>query len=233
MRIALCDSDTKCIKKHKQMIYRYANLRHKEIVVEEYCSGTDLLDSKQTYPLVILDYHINSLNGLETAKLLRKSDNSCAIVFLSAYTGFVFDAFEVNPYRFLVKPLDEKTLFTFLDDFLYNHTADRPLWIKNGDDTVCLNTNDIFYLEADNKHCIISLRNEKLHCRKTMAYVYGELPKNHFCKINRAFIVNFNYIARFNSDMIRLNNGAGLHISRSYYKSFKSEYRAFINPQIL
>lgn len=233
MRIALCDSDTESIKRHKQMIYKYANLHRMEILVEEYCSGIDLLTCRKNYALVILDYHTATLNGLETAMLLRKSNNSCAIVFLTAYTGFIFESFKVNPYRFLVKPIDEKLLFKLLDDFFETRTADRTLWIKDGDNTVCLNTDDIFYLEADNKHCIIGLRSKRIHCRKTMAHVYGELPKNHFCKINRAYIVNFKYISGYNSDIIRLDNGTGLHVSRTYYKSFKNEFRAFSEPQEL
>ncbi len=233
MRIALCDSDIECIRKHKQMIYKYANNHRMEIVVDEYRSGTELLACRRSYALVILEYRTNTLNGLETAALLRKSNNSCKIVFLSAYTGFIFESFKVNPYRFLVKPIDEKILFKLLDDFFETRADDRPLWIKDGDDTVCLNTNDIFYLEADNKHCIIGLRNKKIHCRKTMAHVYDELPKNHFCKINRAYVVNFKYISEYNSDEIRLDNGTGLHISRSYYKSFKNEFRSFAEPQEL
>lgn len=92
MRIALCDSDIECIRKHKQMIYKYANNHRMEIVVDEYCSGTELLACRRSYVLVILEYRTNTINGLETAALLRKSNNSCKIVFLSAYTGFIFES---------------------------------------------------------------------------------------------------------------------------------------------
>jgi len=66
-----------------------------------------------------------------------------------------------------------------------------------------------------------------------MARVYGTLPKNQFCKINRAYVVNFNYISAYNSDIIRLANGKDLHVSRNYYKSFKKEYKFFANPQVI
>lgn len=233
MRIAICDSDTECIKKHKQMIYKYANIHRLEILVEEFYSGIELLASHKSYALVILDYCTNALNGLETAVLLRKSDNSCAIVFLSAYTGFIFDSFKVRPYRFLVKPINESILFELLNDFFEARDGYRPLWVKDGDNTVCLSADDIFYLEADNKHCIIGLKSKKIHCRKTMAHVYEELPKDRFCKINRAYIINFKYVSGYNSDEIRLDNGTGLHVSRNYYKSFKSEFRSFAEPQEL
>ena len=58
-------------------------------------------------------------------------------------------------------------------------------------------------------------------------------PKNHFCKINRAFVVNFNYISAYSSDSICLNNGEILPLSRNYCKSFKEEYLSYANPCVL
>lgn len=227
MRIALCDADSDAIKVTKRIIYEYANLRGIELLVEEYASGTELLMNKIKYPLVILDYNIRDLNGLETARLLRKSNPDCAIIFLSSYTGFIFDSFKVSPFRFLLKPLDKILLFSSLDDFFIIRTDNRPIWIKDGGDTFCLSANDILYLEADNKSCYISLRNKKIRCRKTMARVYFELPRQHFGKINRAYVVNFNYISGYNSDAVTLCTGEQLHVGRSYFRSFREEYRAF------
>ena len=227
MRIALCDADDNAIKATKRILYEYANFRGIELLAEEYSSGTRLILNGVKYPIIILDYNLRGLNGLETARLIRKSNPDCAIIFLSSYTGFIFDSFEVSPYRFLLKPLDKGLLFSALDDFFEAQNNNRPLMIKDGGDIFCLNTNDIFYLEADNKNCFISLRNKKIRCRKTMARVYEELPHQHFGKINRAYVVNFNYISGYNSDAVTLRNGERLHVGRSYFKSFREEYSEF------
>ncbi|MGN0493655.1 MAG: LytR/AlgR family response regulator transcription factor, partial [Acutalibacteraceae bacterium] len=203
------------------------NLRGIELLVEEYCSGAGLLLNASEYPLFILDYNLRGINGLETAKILRKKSPSCAIIFLSAYTGFVFDSFEVNPHRFLLKPLNKDILFSALDDYFKACSENRPLWVKDGYDTFCLNTGEILYLEADNKNCFISLRDKKIRCHKTMAQVYGALPKRSFGKINRAYVVNFNYISSYSSDNVMLRNGERLHVGRSFFKSFKEEYKSF------
>lgn len=233
MRIAICDGDIKCAEKTKKIIYDYANRHRLELLVEIYDSSNALLESRHNYLLIILEYHVNGLNGLETAKHLRKKNCRSTIIFLSAYTDFVFESFGVMPYRFLLKPQEQKTLFAALDEFFFHPHTHRPLWIKSGGDTFCLKANDIFYLEADNKNCLIGLREDKVHCKKTMAHVYGRLPKNCFCKINRAYVVNFNYISGYNSDIIKLANGKTLHISRNYYKTFKQEYKTFADPHVI
>ena len=130
----------------------------------------------------------------------------------------------------MVPPLKEDEIYTVLDEFFKEYSNNYPLWIKCGEETVSLNVKDIFYLEANNKHCIVHLTNEELDCNKTMARVSGVLPKNRFTKINRAYIVNFECIKKYNNDAVFLKNGKQLHISRNYLKSFKQEYRLFLNP---
>ena len=205
MKIAICDNDIKSLKKSKKTVYEYLNRRNIDSVVDEFTSGVALL----------------------------KRNPKCAIIFLSECSEFVFDSFKVNPYRFLLKPLERNALFNALDDYFGTRISDRPVWVKCGDDTVCFNTGDIYYLEADNKNCLIRLEDESVRCNKTMARVYGVLPKNHFCKINRAFVVNFNYISAYSSDSICLNNGEILPLSRNYCKSFKKEYLSYANPCVL
>lgn len=231
MRIAVCDSKESDINATKRLLYEYGNSRRLEFTVFEFLSGKNLLASRENFDIIILDYMLSDINGLETAKRLRQRNPFCTIIFLTSYTGFIFDSFKVNPYRFLLKPLDKTSLFLALDDYFAN--SKTTLWVKEGTDTFCLKTGDIFYLEANNKKCTINLRSRKINCNKTMAAVYDVLPKNNFCKINRAFIVNLNYISGYNKDSLRLSNGEILHISRSFSSSFKTEYRTFSQPKVI
>lgn len=230
MRIAVCDGDIAGLKKMKGMIYEYANSHCIELLVDCYNSAFELLGADIKYRLIILDYNIYGLNGLETARLLRQNGEECELIFVSAYTGFIIESFKVNPYRFLLKPLDKQDLFAALNDFF--RRTDSTLWIKDGDNTFCVSARDILYLEADNKNCFMSLEEGKIHCHKTMARVSGALPDRHFCKINRAFIVNFNHITGFNSDSVRLKNGELLRMTRNYRKNFEVRYRDFSDPRI-
>ena len=98
-------------------------------------------------------------------------------------------------------------------------------------DRVCINTSEIVYLEANNKNCFINLQTEQIRCNTTMARVYSVVPKNHFLKINRAYIVNSDYVNKYNNELVYLKNGVELRISRNYLKDFKQEYIKYINPR--
>lgn len=230
MRIAICDIDKAFLSHLKKIVYRYAELNRLDIVADCYLSGESVLDRSTYYNIIFLGYELVGMNGLETAVKLRENKINSSIIFISDYTDFVFDAFKVEAFRFLPKASDETELFAVLDDFFGKLGHDYPLWIKSEDDVVCLNTGDIYYVEADNKHCRIHLKDEVLSCNRTMARVYNVLPQNHFSKTNRAFVVNLNHISRYNNEFIVLKNGETLHPSRNYYKSFKEEYRRFLKP---
>lgn len=232
MRIAICDSDKNYLKTLKQLLYRYSNTYKMDFIVEEFLNGEQLLQSKNEYCLIFTEYILSGINGLETTKLLRKNNNKTAIIFLSQNTDFIFESFKVSPYRFLTKPLKSEDLFDTLNDFFKSYREEYPLCITDDINTHCLNATDILYLEADNKHCFIHLKNEVIPCKRTMARVSSTLPQKQFKKIHRAFIVNLNFIKKYNNEYVFLNNGEKLHISRNYCKYFKEEYLNFANPKI-
>ncbi len=232
MRIAICDGNTAHIKKLKNLLYRYSNSNKMEFIVEEFSSGEELLKSKNKYCLIFIEYFLSGINGLETAKKLRAKRIESEIIFLSQTTDFIFESFKVSPYRFLTKPLNTQTLFETLNDFFVSYSENYPLWITNYVTTHCINTAEIFYLEANNKHCFIHLKAESIPCNKTMARVFNTLPQKYFSKINRAFIVNLNCISGYDNEYVFLKNGESIHITRKYFKPFKQEYFEFSNPKI-
>lgn len=233
MKIAICDTDKNFILKIKNTIYRYADIHRLDIVVDYYTSGEKLLKSQENYNLIFLEYNLFGINGLETAKIIKKSHHNTTIIFMSGDTSFIFDAFKVSPFRFLKKPIKYNHFIEALDSYLKKFGNDHPLWIKSEDHTFCLSTNEVLFIEANNKHCYVHLKNDKLKCNKTMARVFEVLPKNHFLKINRAFVVNLDYITAYTHEELTLKNGVSLPISRNFQKSFKEEYQRFSSPKIL
>lgn len=233
MRIAICDNNIKNLDLIKQMIYCYADKCRLDIVVDNYTYGEKMLTSKKKYDLVILSFCLTGKNGLEIAKEIRRCGSIATIIFTSSDTDLILEALKLNPFRFLITPLNPNDLFSALDEYFKGLTSNIPLCVKSGKDTVCLNTADIIYIEADNKHCIIHTTSEIIPCNRTMGRLYEILPKSRFFKINRAFIVNSNFINRFNNEEVTLKNGCSLRISRCFLNDFKCNYQKYINPLLV
>ena len=224
MRCAICDDDKIFRDNLKCIIDTYSNIHRLEIVTDEYINGDHLLNSSEKYDMIFLDYKMDGIDGLETARILRKRDINCAIIFLTNYPYFVYESFEVNAFRFFEKPIDAGKLFLALDKYFEIYGNNLPLLFKIGRNNIVIKTNEIIYIEADNKKCYINLSGEKLSCARTMASVAMLIPNNIFYKVHKAFIVNFNYISNYTKESVYLANNDCVPISRKYFSFFKKAY---------
>ena len=227
IRIAVCDDEQFFIDSLSNAICEYSESRGLAISIDRFTSGEGLLSGVNDHDIVLLDYNMGGINGLETAKALRKKNIYCTIIFLTSYTQFVFESFKVSPFRFFKKPLDTQELHKALDEYFEQFGNNYPLQLTVNRETICIRTNDIIYLEADKKKCYIILAKERMHCAKSMGAVASLLPDNIFFKVNKAFIVNFNHIEKYDNDLIHFRNGDSVHVSRKYLTPFKTAFKQF------
>lgn len=233
MRIAICDSDLILAQKLKAAVYTYAALKRLDLLVEIFPSGEALLKSNVRYRLLMIAYDLQGLNGLETAKRMKQLFFHSSVIFLGNAPHFVLESIEIHPLRILPEPTKIDLLYAALDGYFTEIADRRPLWIKNGCDTLCCTSGEILYLEADNKHCLVSLANKKVPCHKTMAHFAHSLPSNRFLKISRAYIVNLTHIESYSKKTVRLTNGETLPVTKKYYDDFISGFSAFCDPVVV
>ena len=70
-----------------------------------------LKELKELQPDVIfLDIEMGDTNGLEMAQLFLECKSSVEIVFITAYSQYAVDAFELNAMDYLLKPIQKKRL---------------------------------------------------------------------------------------------------------------------------
>ena len=129
MFAALCDDDKYITKEIKKLLLEYAKDNRITIDIDEFESGEELLNSEKNYDIIVLDYQLGSTNGLTVAKELRKRNVLSSIIFLTSYPNFMIDAFEVNTFRFLLKPIDKSKFFKAIDDYIKIVDANYPITI--------------------------------------------------------------------------------------------------------
>lgn len=232
MMIAICNLNKEFVLDLKNKIYRYCAARNIDAVVDCFSSGEKLLERGICYSLVFLDYELEGKNGLVIAEALGKIYVTTRVVFYSSNLEMVFKAFEINAFRFLVPPVSELKLQETLNSFFEAFNAVTALIIKSREEQVRVNVAEILFVEANNKHCIIHITEESFECNRTMARVYELIGASNFGKINRAYVVNFSHIKRFNSDCVTLCDGTTLHISRKYLPVFKDQYFKYLHPLV-
>ncbi|MFR7570339.1 MAG: response regulator [Lachnospira sp.] len=75
---------------------------------------------EQKNDIVIIDISMPEMNGVMAAKYIRKMDDECSIIFLSAYDDFEYarNAIKVRALDYLLKPCDMNDLLAVMDTAL-------------------------------------------------------------------------------------------------------------------
>lgn len=110
MLVAICDDERPFREELRSILFSYKAERRLNIDVYQYPNGEALLASGKDFDMVFLDYQMPGLDGMAVARELRRKSFTCSIIFVTGYTHFVFDAFEVQPYRFLCKPITTRLI---------------------------------------------------------------------------------------------------------------------------
>lgn len=228
MRIAICDDENIMHKALKNHLEAYAHSRGIVLLYDDYFSGNELIKSKCEYDIIFMDYQMDGIDGLETARKLRKKKIKSAIIFLTSFAQIVFDSFEVDAYRFLMKPIDEDKLFSALDDYRKSVADSRYILVKHNDESIRVNIDDIIYIEASDKHCYIRTVDDSYLYKNTLAVIEKELPQDMFIRSHRTYLVGFKHIVSHNNTEILFDNNEKALISKLKFTPFKNAFTDYI-----
>lgn len=228
MRIAICDDETPMHSLLKRHLDSYARGRNLIVTYFDFMGGKELLAFPQELDLIFLDYQMKELDGLETARKLCAAHIDTPVIFLTSFPHIVFDTFEVNAYRFLVKPVDPEKLTAAMDDLLSDQETDQYIVIKDGESTRRINIDDILYAEASDKTCFVRTTDDGFVYKKTLSEFESLLPEDRFFRSHRAYLVGFRHVVSHTDTTILLDNQEKALISKLKRTPFKKAFQDYI-----
>lgn len=229
MKIAVCDDEKQWLEEVCPMLEAWGRRRDVRLSLFCYTNGDDLLDAhkRECMDLIILDVVMPLLNGIETAKELRRRDTSVPIIFLTSAREFAVESYEVKAFSYLLKPLDDEKLESVLNDFLKTFLLEKHSFTAQTAEGFCkIPVADVCYLEAQNKRVLVYLadgrtveiRERFSECRE----IFSE--DNGFYCCHRSYIVNLNHVEEFSKAGLVTSGHATVPISRNKYAAFKEAY---------
>lgn len=228
MQVAICDDEKIFRDELKKKLLEYRSEKRIEIDIYEFESGNSLLNSENVFDMVFIDYQMPGLDGLETAKAMRLKNCICSIIFITSFPQFVFDSFEVQPFRFFVKPLDAVKLKAAMDSYLKQQKLLNPIVIVEDGEQKTINSENIIYLEGDGKYCLIRTTDTTFKSSKTISKVQELLPKHCFYRIHKSYVVNMYCVSSIVGNEALLINGEKARIGRNHIADFKKVYMNFV-----
>ena len=194
MNIAICDDDKTfrdCLEKH---LKHYFDERSITLNIFQFSSGEELLNNKLLFDLVFLDVEMGEINGIDTGKELRRKNPHAITFVITAFTGYLDDAFKIHAFRFLSKPLDIVRLYKALDDAAELINNDIIVFYDaNSCSDVRIYANDIIYIEIEKKKTKIVTVNNVYYSNERISVWNNKLNGVSFVCPHSSYIVNLNY----------------------------------------
>lgn len=226
----MCDDNPASI----EILEKYFDiLNDSTIDYDVYFSAEELyrykLNNELTYDIYILDIEMQGMNGLELAKTIRTNEPNALIIFLTSYSEYVFDVFEVITFDFLLKPITFKRFQKVLQKASTYFNMNKKLfsfsYCKKNFSIPC---SEIMYIDKSGRKAFLHTPKSTYTLNMTLSNILTHVDPNLFGKIRSSCIVNLEYVQEVVRDELLLKNGESLFVSRNYRHTIKSQHLNFI-----
>lgn len=186
------------------------------LVCDHFESGDVFLQAfpSRTYQAVFLDICMEGTNGIDTARTLRRTDPDLLLVFVTSSPEYVWDAFPVHPFDYLLKPYREEKLFQLADELrrvLFR--AEPELDVRIARQPVQLPLRKIQYAMSQNHYVRIVTDDGECRAVSTFAQVEQLLrAQENFLVCNRGVILNMDKVLRLDGDSFEMLDGTRLPV---------------------
>jgi DNA-binding LytR/AlgR family response regulator len=214
--IAIVDDDPEVLMDLSRSVTAYMNRRSLPFSVRTFTSGMELLSHIQYFDVVFLDIQMDGISGMEAAKKLRMDERARCIVFITILREYVFDAFDVEAFDYLLKPIDGERFHRMMDRICrhFHERKESGLLISSrGNNFKSVSFSDIIYCEAMNHKVLIRTKGSRLECCLKINDLKIRLD-NRFFQCHRSYFVNMGYVCGYEGGFALLKNGEEIPVSR-------------------
>lgn len=231
LKIAICDDEKRFRTDLQRVLEQELDLNGYEFGIEEYASGEELIRelSKKSYDICFLDIEMRKLNGVETAKELRKRDKSAEIIFVTSHPDFVFQGYEVQALHYILKPYQKEKILEVLHLALERckKGQEQTFYVEQRGISVKLMLDKILYFYSD-RHCVAAVTaDEERSFSGKLDETQKGLPGG-FQRIHNRYLVNMKHIENLSASQVTLSNGIQLPVSRSLKQELAINYARYM-----
>lgn len=230
-RIAVVEDEQQYRDEVCQYIEQYATEHQLKFDVTTYTDGQEIVDDVQKhYDIIFFDIEMTQLNGMDAAKVIRERDVNVVMVFITNMAQYAIEGYEVGALDFVLKPIDYYGFSFRLARALgrvQKKQGNLAFAINTPGGIKKLNSNDIYYIEIENRFLVYHTAEGDFSQRGTLQSAEEMFQDYHFVKCNHWYLVNLKYVTEIEENIVHVA-GSRLEISRRNRAHFLKEVTEYI-----
>lgn len=183
----------------------------------------------EAYDIFFLDICMEGTNGLMAAETIRQRRPGVPLVFVTSSPEYVWQAFPVHPFDYLLKPYADERVGKVLRDLCaLLHQTEPELEVRFARQTITMPFGSIYYAVAQNH--VVRVMTDKGECRATEIFssVQRQLSVDpRFLVCNRGIIINMSAVLRFEEDCIQMLDGTQFPVRQKDKSSLMATFMQY------
>lgn len=226
MLVGICDDEVIIRNQLIRYCEKYLETNLTDMKIISFSSGEDLLACKEPIDIIFLDIQMKGINGLKTAELIRRNDDSMIIIFLTGFRGFMQAGYRVKAFRYLLKPISEQEFMKTLTEAINDITRNCKAIVSLEGQIHFIKLKEIIYIEYVDRYTIVRTKKGFFNCSTTMIEWETILNTGDFFRVHKAYIVNMEYIDEIGKEVL-LDNGEKVEVSIRQMGKLKKACKAY------
>ncbi len=232
--IAVVDDDPQDAAQLKECVEKYCEMNSQPVMIHVFQDGLDLIRSTESHDIVFLDIQMGKLDGLETARFIRKINKDTILVFVTNMAQFAIKGYEVDALDFILKPASMASIVYVMDKAmkrLDGSGTKAQFSLKTSDGTISLSANDITYVEVFDHNLVYHTTRGEYTVRGRLSDVIEKLSPDRFVMCNRSFIVNLRHVSNVTADYLMIGD-TRISVSKSHRKELMKRFSSFLGDSL-
>ena len=225
LSIAVCDDEIiECCNMEKRIKKMIEEMKI-PCIIRQFRSGGELLQALESFDIVFLDIMMPEMDGMKIAQLFRKKASDKILIFVSSSREYVFEAYDVEAFQYLLKPVEDRKLKNVLQKAVLKteRRSQEFIIVSSQRQKKKLFLDDIYYFEIKGR--IVDAHGPEgiFTYYEQMGELENKLKDKGFFRCHKSYLVNLKYVDGYNRQEAILENGERIVIAKRRYEDFCQE----------
>ena len=231
--IAVVDDDPRDAQILKDCVEEYCRRSDQAVMVHVFHDGLDLIRSTENHDIVFLDIQMKKLDGLETARFIRKISRDSVLIFVTNMAQFAIKGYEVDALDFILKPATMASIVYVMDKAMkrLNDGGQALFSLKTADGPISLSANDIIFVEVFDHNLVYHTTRGDYTVRGRLGDVSEKLSPDRFVMCNRSFIVNLRHVSNVTAEYLLIGD-TRISVSKSHRKELMKRFSNYLGDSL-